>query len=122
MPVSQCARLQHGEKGDQHCYCPHRIYSVGSGVPAQIWWQMYGGHPKAEQCVNTILPYDPAVISRVLRSDKNRLLPGRTGNGALESRRPLLSALFGSLCAPMMSRPSLDGAEEQRGRNRSLAV
>ena len=114
MPVSQCARLQRGEKGDQHCYCPLRIDSVGSGVPAQIWCQMCEGHSKAVQWVDTILPHDLAVISRALRSDGKQLLPGRTGHTELSNPiiRSLL-ALSSSLCAPMMSRPSLDGAEKQ---------
>jgi hypothetical protein len=63
MPVSQCARLQRGEMGDQHCYRPLRIDSVGSGVLAQIWCQICEGHSKAVQWVNTILPYDLAIIS-----------------------------------------------------------
>jgi hypothetical protein len=36
MPVSQCAQLQRGAKGDHHCYYPLHIDSVGSGAPAQI--------------------------------------------------------------------------------------
>jgi hypothetical protein len=112
MPVSRCARLQRGEMGDQHCCCLLRIGSVGSGVPAQIWCQMCEGHPKAVQWVNIVRPYDLAAISRTLRSDGNLLFPGRAGD--TELLNPIirsLPTLFGSLCAPMISRPSLDGAE-----------
>lgn len=83
MLVSQCARLQRGEMGDQHCYRPLRIDSVGSGVLAQIWCQICEGHSKAVQWVNTILPYDLAIISRVLESDGNQLLTGGTGHTEL---------------------------------------
>lgn len=120
--VSQCARLQRGEKGDRQCCCPLRKDSVGSGAPAQIWCQMCEGHAKAVQWVNTILPYDLAVTCRDLRSDGPRLLHDRTEHGALESHHPLHTSPFWLALRTNYVSAESRRSGKQRGRNRSLAA
>jgi hypothetical protein len=75
----QTCRLRRERRGEEG----HAGVAVGSGVLAQIWCQICEGHSKAVQWVNTILPYDLAIISRVLESDGNQLLPGGTGHTEL---------------------------------------
>ena len=57
-------------------------------------------------------------MSRIPRSDTN-LLFGRTGD--TELLNPIIRSLP-TLSGPIAFRPSLDGAEKQRDRNRLLAA
>jgi hypothetical protein len=84
----QTCRLRRERRGEEGhagvAVCTAAAWRNGrSAVLAQIWCQICEGHSKAVQWVNTILPYDLAIISRVLESDGNQLLPGGTGHTEL---------------------------------------